>query len=240
MVTYVPDRTGRFPSRPHFKPDEIDGECEEIVHRFLTQRYGEANFPISTDDLTRLIERDSEALDLYADLSTFGRNVEGMTEFRPGYRPLVRISASLANDDRLQNRLRTTLTHEYGHVHFHGHLWDIEQSQSSLFANTPNPDRQTCKRDAILNAAQVDWMEWQAGYACGAFLMPISQVRHLVQEYRKVHGLLGAIDAADQHGLALISHLQTTFEVSADAARVRLSKLQVFTETAVYPSLLIR
>jgi hypothetical protein len=33
---------------------------------------------------------------------------------------------------------------------------------------------QVCKRDGIINARQSDWTEWQAGYACGALLMPAS------------------------------------------------------------------
>ena len=238
MVRYVPDRTGRFPHRPHFKPEEIDKECEEVVQSFLRERHGEVKFPISTDDLTLLIERDTDDLDLYADLRDFGRTVEGMTEFRPGRRPLVRISASLAKDDRRKNRLRTTLTHEYAHVHFHGHLWDVDSSQGSLFAQESDADLQTCKREAILEATRADWMEWQAGYACGALLMPASEVRHLVREYREANGILGAIHHTGQHGRALISELRTTFQVSLDAAQVRLLKLQALTATAVGPVLL--
>ncbi len=240
MVRYVPDRTGRSARRPHYQPEEIDKECEDIVQRFLIQRYGEAKFPISTDDLTRLIERDSDDLDLYADLSEFGQTVEGMTEFQPGRRPLVRISASLANDGRRENRLRTTLTHEYGHVHFHSDVWDAEQPQGCLFVQRPTADRQTCKRDAILNATQGDWMEWQASYACGAFLMPPSQVRRLVGEYREVNGLFGDINHTDQHGRALVAEMQTAFQVSADAARVRLLRLEALTPTAIGPPLLTR
>jgi len=36
----------------------------------------------------------------------------------------VKISRELSADERRENRLRTTLTHEYGHVHFHNFLFD--------------------------------------------------------------------------------------------------------------------
>ena len=79
MVKYVPDRTGRFAQRPHFNPEELDRECESIIHNFLKENHGEVKFPVSTDDLTHLIERASDDLDLYADLTEFGPEVEGVT-----------------------------------------------------------------------------------------------------------------------------------------------------------------
>lgn len=237
MVKYVPDRTGRFSQRPHYKPEEIDRECESIITGFLRDTYCEANFPVSTDDLTRLIERDTDDLDLYGDLSVYGPEVEGVTEFHPGQKPLVTISAKLADDDRRENRLRTTLTHEYGHVHFHTYLWEIEPPQRDLLAQNPNANKQICKRDTILDAAQTDWMEWQAGYVCGALLMPVSRVRRLVGEYQEAYGLFGAVGHAGAHGQALIAEMQKAFQVSVDAARVRLFKLGVLGEADAGPSL---
>ena len=79
MVRYVRDSTGRFSERPHYEPKELDRECENIVGKFLTRKYGKAAFPLSTDDLTQVIEREAEDLDLYADLSKYGADVEGVT-----------------------------------------------------------------------------------------------------------------------------------------------------------------
>src|ERR1019366_723197 len=62
MVKYVPDRTGRFSQRPHYEPKELDRECENIIAGFLKERHGVAKYPVSTDDLTVLIERDTESL----------------------------------------------------------------------------------------------------------------------------------------------------------------------------------
>ncbi len=62
-MRYVPDRTGRFSQRPHYKPEELDRECENIIAGFLKQRYGSEDYPVSTDDLTVLIERDTAVAD---------------------------------------------------------------------------------------------------------------------------------------------------------------------------------
>jgi hypothetical protein len=237
VVKYVRDNTGRFSQRPHYKPEELDRECENVISNFLKGAYGKAEFPVSTDDLTRLIERDTEDLDLYADLSVYGPNVEGVTEFRPESKPRVKISASLADDSKRENRLRTTLTHEYGHVRFHAYLWDVEPPAPDLLRGNPNADKQICKRDSILDAGQADWMEWQAGYVCGALLMPVSRVRRLAREYLESHGLYGAVGRTDSHGLALVEALARQFGVSADAARIRLLKLGILGETSAGPSL---
>lgn len=224
-MKYVPDRTGRFSQRPHYIPRELDRECETAIVSFLKSLYGEARFPVSTDDLTKLIERDTDDLDLYADLSQFGAKVEGLTEFRPGSKPKVKISGELSEDSRRENRLRTTLTHEWGHVRFHAYLWEVEPPAVDLLAQNPRANLQICKRDTILDAQQTDWMEWQAGYVCGAILMPLGHVRRLVGAYQEMEGLYGCMDIRGPHANHLIGEVQKAFGVSADAARVRLVKL---------------
>ena len=124
-MKWVVDSTGRFPFRPYYERAELDNECEKLVVSFLRQRHGESSFPISTDDLTVMIEQDTSALDLYADLSAEGLDVEGLTDFFPYKKPVVKISREVSLDEEKPERLRTTLAHEYGHVKFHTFLWDI-------------------------------------------------------------------------------------------------------------------
>ncbi len=60
---WVSDSTGRFAKRPHYSPEQLDSECERVISEFLQGRYGRVAFPIGTDDLTVLLERDVEDLD---------------------------------------------------------------------------------------------------------------------------------------------------------------------------------
>ena len=113
-MKWVADKTNRFPNRPHYEPYELDAECEKIITVFLKERHGRVNFPVSTDDLAVLIETVVEDLDLYADLSQEPGQVEGVTEFQPGGKPRVRIAKSLSGAPNMENRFRTTLTHEFG------------------------------------------------------------------------------------------------------------------------------
>jgi hypothetical protein len=137
-VKYVPDTTHRFRLRPHFEPKELDEECEHIITDFMQELHGRLILPLPTDDLTKLIERDAADLDLYADLTNEGADVEGVTSFQPNQKPIVRISTHLSEGNCSEHRLRTTLTHEYGHVKFHAPLWQVENTSSlALFSDVP-------------------------------------------------------------------------------------------------------
>ena len=238
-MRWIRDRTGRFAQRPHYEPWELDQECEELVLTFLRQRYGEAIFPINTEDLTVLIEQYASSLDHYADLTALGEDVEGVTDFVPNCKPTVRIARSLSLDSRRENRLRTTLTHELGHVRLHTFLFDLADRQLSLLSESAETAWQ-CKRETILGAHEVDWMEWQAGFASGAYLMPATALRTLVEDLRRRAGAKGPVSIATSLGEELIHRTQATFQVSADAARVRLIKLAYLTEEPDSPTLFDR
>lgn len=221
---------GRFAKRPHYLPEELDTECERVILGFLKLKYGRVEFPIKTDDLTVLIEQKAD-LDSYADFSGEEGEVEGVTEFAPGRRPTVRIANAL-QANYMENRLRTTLTHEYGHVHFHQFMFDVENQPRSLFEDDHLGQTNKCKRENIVNAAEPDWMEWQAGYACGAILMPVSALIDTVQSFRAQNNLPFSNLALDSdEGQGLIATVAATFQTSRDAARVRLLKKRILTDS---------
>jgi Zn-dependent peptidase ImmA (M78 family) len=253
-MKWVADTTGRFQWRPVYQPEELDTECERIVTAFLLQKYGAVRFPLSTDDLTVMMEQDTSYLDLYADLSGEGEDVEGLTDFFKNKKPAVKISQKLSEDVALSARLRITLAHEYGHVKFHNFLWDIafrseqkgdlwksisrqrrkiedmrKKSAPSYGINSypplkPGesfaPDKKNlvgprCKAALITDAPVVDWMEWQAAYTGGAFLMPVSALKKFINEYR--------YSGADEYGLITVA--AALFGVSGGAVGARLDKL---------------
>lgn len=228
MVRMIRDLTGRFAQRPYYLAGELDRECEQIVTTFLTARHGNIRLPIATDELSLLIELEGADLDSCVDLSPYGDDVEGVTAFYVDREPDVMISDRLANDPRRENRLRTTLAHEFGHVRFHRHLWAEKLANGDLFAVLKDDDNKAiCKRDTILNAHHNDWMEWQAGYISGAILMPVSAVRKLVDEYCTPQGIFGAVALNSDHGQILVHSLKDEFQVSEEAARVRLQALKL-------------
>lgn len=234
-MKWVKDLTGRFPQRPHYLPAELDQECERIISDFLRKRHGAVHYPIATDDLYVLLERETADVDPYADLSGEGAEVEGVTDFYPGQKPRVRIARDLSEDPRRENRLRTTLTHELGHVKFHNFLWAFQQSSLDLSIFRRASPR--CRRETILTAGPADWMEWQAGYASGAFLMPISSLKELVVAFRSEFNNLAPIELGSETAEQIIGRVQDRFQVSAEAARVRLVKCGYTVEVSLSASL---
>ena len=232
-MKWVPDRTGRFPQRPHWQPAELDAECERILMELRTHERSGV-YPITTDELTVLIETQVQDLDLYADLEPEGEDLQGVTDFFIGSRPHVRISKTLTEDLRRENRLRTTLTHELGHVRLHGFLVELDTPIPMFESIEESPfrvlavanEKVSCFRGTITDAPERDWMEWQAAYASGALLMPASVTLELARQSSSSASLARPIDGTSQAS-ELTRSVQRTFGVSEEAARVRLLKLNL-------------
>jgi len=74
-------------------------------------------------------------------------------------------------------------------------------------------------------------MEWQAGYACGAILMPATALLETVKRFREEKQLPYAnLAVGSEQGQQLITLVTSTFQTSRDAARVRLLKRGVVTD----------
>jgi len=213
----IPDRTGRFPERPYYEVEELEEECERIMESFLMSRYGQYSIPVPTDALVELLDRETAKLNLYCDLSEEGEEVHGVTEFFPGEKPRVSIARELSHQHWREHRKRNTLTHEYGHVHWHTWLFDRYCKRT---------ERHRCLRAQIVPAnGDIDWMEWLAGYVSGAMLMPRSRMQLHVGAFRAERGVEGRLDAHSIEGQLLIQRTSELFKVSTEAARVRLRQL---------------
>lgn len=233
----VRDTTGRFRERPHFDPEELDRECDDIITAFLRTLHGEIPLPIPTNTLTKLIERDAAQLDLYADFKDEAAEIHGMTEFFVDGKPIVRIARELSEQPHREHRLRTTLTHEYGHVKFHSYLFATQATLHELHGMERTNVR-ICNQRSIVNAAVADWMEWQAGFACGSLLMPLSMLKPVLTTFLGEQDLATPLAADSAEGLALRARISTVFDVSDQAAQVRLSRLNYLVPHAVSGRLL--
>jgi Zn-dependent peptidase ImmA (M78 family) len=186
----------------------------------MDRHCGGYKLPVPTDDLIRLIEADTEDLDLYADLP---EDEDGHTDFFADRKPIVRIAKRLS-DPRYENRLRMTLGHEYGHVWIHAPLW------RSSGKDQPQKPAWTCHRDRIVEAPQADWMEWQAAYIGGALLMPASEVKFWAGEIAMREAKTPPVSTKSELGGAFIARLVRRCRVSEQAARVRLLRLHLVTD----------
>lgn len=217
------DPLGRPIDRLYFKTDELDDRCERKIADFMDRHSGGFRLPIPTDDLIRMIEADTDDLDLYADLPD---DEDGHTDFFVDQKPIVKIAKRLS-DPRYENRLRMTLGHEYGHVWFHAPLWRKSGSDTD---EGPTEPRWTCHRDRIVDAPQTDWMEFQAAYVGGALLMPSYSVKLWAREIAMREAKQPPLPEDSDLGRAMIDRLIERCRVSEQAARVRLLRLHLLIE----------
>ena len=227
-MRYIRDTSGRFPERPYYEPGELDELCEGIVETFLRRKYGTVRYPIPTDGLELLIEQQEVVLDCYSDLDYLGADTHGATVFEPNKPTRVYVSKQLSENAVRENRFRTTLAHELGHVLLHGPLFRAAKT-GDLFDLSAS-SRATCTRRSVELAAQTDWLEWQAGFVAGALLMPITRLRQLAATTLSEVGAVSIDSTAAQ---SLIRRVMRTFQVSRAAAEVRLQQAGLVTPREV-------
>jgi hypothetical protein len=235
MKRFRDSKTGA--ERLWIEPEEIEGRTEaELVKAGLMPRVD-----APAVDVEAFVEQHLGAqFDQYASLPA---DVLGQTDFRVGAPPLVMVNADLTgaaldDDDSplgLKGRWRATVAHEACHVLFHRCLFNLNPAQGSLFAedgdtqDQPAQRLQRClKRDVVYGRMGSDWREVQANMGMAALLMPrpvliaVCQKELLRLEKDRVFA-----DTVEADGLA--GHVARAFQVSRQAAMIRLKTLEVLT-----------
>jgi IrrE N-terminal-like domain len=208
--------------------DYLEELCERTMVEFCTATYGQELVPVPTDVLTQLLQRDTSVLNLFAPLDA---GINGMTTMFGSERwPRVDIASELSRQWFRENRLRTTLAHEYAHVLLHAPLWRAQcmaerQTGEALIA-------QACRRDTVEDHLHRsgDRIEWQAGYISGALLMPKRRVDLLVARFLSTHACRAPLSAGSADAEELVELVSIGFRVSRHAARYRLERLGVVSD----------
>jgi hypothetical protein len=216
------------------EPNEIEARTEaELVKAGLMPT---ADAPAV--DVEAFVEQHLSAqFDQYASLPP---DVLGQTDFRVGAPPLVMVNADLTgaaldDDDSplgLRGRWRATVAHEGCHVLFHRCLFNLSPQQGSLFgedgdSHEPPQRLQRClKRDVLYGRMGADWREVQANMGMAALLMP-RQLFVAVCQKQMVRLGKDRICADTPEADAIAGHLAKAFQVSRQAATIRLKTLEV-------------
>lgn len=192
-------------------------------------------------DLERFVQRHLGAdFDQFAALSP---DVLGQTEFVLGKPPVIRINADLTgsvfeDDEPLpwtKGRWRATLAHEAGHVLLHRTLFEVNAGQGELFsAGGQTSSLMRClKRDVGYRSVTGDWREVQANKAMAALMMP----RALFTQVALAHPGLQAVATNAAAGPAtcmIVGDLARSFEVSKQAAAIRLGTLKIISTGSAF------
>jgi len=226
-------RTGGT-QRPYFTDDEINRMMEDELGK--AKLYPSVTEPVV--DIERFLEQHlAVVLDQHAELES---TVLGVTEFRPGQAPHVKINRDLTGvadeDDDVGNvgRWRATMAHEAAHVVMHRLLFEFATDQGILFgdasARQESQRMMRClKRDyGVVGGA--DWREIQANKGMAALLMPRPVFVELAAEPLAELGLEPAqIDRHDPRARDLAYALARRVQASRQAALIRLETVGILT-----------
>jgi len=222
-MKWIADDTGRFKLRPYYATQEIDSTCNELVTKFLIKKYGRAKMPLQSGDLELIVEENVSEFDQYADLGLEGKDIEGVTYFHKNRPPTVKISEALSKHFSQENRRRTTIAHELGHVIFHT---DLFISDFLIVDNEDTTDHLVrCNRQNILAPQEGNWLEWQAFYAGGAFLMPIFHMQAIADGVFDLVKHSGPFYIDSSAGRGFLTRVTQSCLISSAAATVRLVQL---------------
>jgi hypothetical protein len=216
IISWMADKTRRFPKRPFFSLEGMDRHCERIVQLHNSGLYGQPVPGLRTDGLLRMLN-DYADLHMYADVSNYGEGVEAVTCFKSCAKPAVRVGKELFFDRSQINHLRFVLAHEFAHARFHSAAWRRRWITEE--------DVRRCSPNRMLTLdAGYDWFEWQANFLGASTLMPKSQVRCVVAAYFGGKELT-RMPRDCRYAHDLTQRVAELFEVSYDAANIRLFQL---------------
>ncbi len=218
-----------------FSPGEIENIMMGELHKADMMPTPEA--PVV--NLERFIERHlGVALDQYGDLAP---DVLGVTEFFEGSPPRISINkdltgAAIDEDESapgVLGRWRATLAHEASHVLLHRSLFEFAVGNMNLFETRPAADEgdgrqlhRCLKRDVAYRhgPGRYDWREVQANQGMAALLMPKVVFQAVARE--EIAATFPGRDSIPHGGEApVVRRLAPRFEVSKEAARIRLNTL---------------
>ncbi len=123
------------------------------------------------------------------------------------------------------------MAHEASHVVLHSVLFQVDDSQHTLFQTEPQPEShqlmRCLKKDVLFRQGGAgDWREVQANMGMAALLMPQGVFRQLAESaVRDLSLPIESLTTVSAATSSLSERMATQFDVSRQAAGIRLQTL---------------
>lgn len=203
------------------QPLDVDGFAEQYLH--MTQDYQFLSHCGVYLGMT--IFNDTNQIAVYDPVSEKAKFISAKAN-------TIIIDNTLLKESQ-EHRYRFTMGHEAsGHAFLHQECFAIDPNQLSFQAPSTATQFQ-CRVDStrLLNAKPKqswddrDWMEWQANAMSSAFMMPESMVRKAVDDLRRDMGIKYCKKHESRFEYAAVSRVSELFNMSFQAANIRLKNL---------------
>ena len=230
------------------KASEIETIASDFIKEYSAFNSDYSLLSLKPTPIENIIEN---YCDIQTDYQTFTEPFTlGMTTFSSGNIKIIKdgkiviypvdkgtiiISNELAEDSKQKGRYNYTLAHELGHNIFHRILFEEPDysNQPLLFDIKPvSIQAITCHRDNIENLNTKNWTEWQADYFASCLLMPKEAVAEFWKPYIKESEFIFGENPKpllhnmqEEERYSKLEEFIKTFQVSKQAAKIRLEKL---------------
>lgn len=226
---------------PIISKDQFDSEAEKFLRKYYPAAL-KLPLRVPIDEIARQMKlKVVEDTPLSDDLIYFGTIVfddgnivdgHGKITIRNAKRGTVYLDPRVSYERSVGTK-RTTLAHEcfhwYRHQPYHALMRMIGADdnlgraiQCQIVENSSNTDKWKA----------VDWMEWQARGIAPRILMPAKTVKPLADQLFKQYG--GAENAGVSDYEQVINELSEIYDVSRQAAKIRLEDLGYYKADGVY------
>lgn len=140
----------------------------------------------------------------------------------------MKVDQLLQKKKAQEHRYRFTMGHETaGHAILHKTYFDRLSKESQAPVIQCRKSTNCLSHKDVRSYTDSDWMELQADFMAGSFLMPASMVKEAL---RRIEDKLDAMWSTYRHYF-MVMHISQVFNVSIDAACIRLKHLGYIPET---------
>ena len=224
-----PDPKSPWGKQLRFEENEFEAMMDEMRWRAGPECFAPGKGVDVDLVLLKAIECEADYVDLPA-------GVMGRTIFGADGSARIEISRALSDeaesDRTVRRRLRTTLSHECGHVACHRGLFIRDTETLSLFSGLPA--RTTTAKPPIMCRADTvgrtgyrgEWWEYQANRCMAALLLPRTMFSASAKKRLADRGFKSGNDCVQSgYGESLIRELSDEYDVSQQATLFRLQAL---------------
>ncbi|MCB2291568.1 ImmA/IrrE family metallo-endopeptidase [Clostridium sp. CS001] len=234
-----------FPFRSKDRLEEIAENHLEVYNSSLIKVPSEITI---TDFIERHLRLELKFLPISEDREILGYMVfkpskiitynssDGRKQYLNIAEPSVIVDSELSDNSKAIGRFRFTCAHEAAHWILHRDYF-LQDGEHSLVSDSEDIFKDNSNEDYRDNIENDERMEWQANYLGGALLMP---KRTFTKEFLKTLLLLGINNQPYLYRDSqlcninnyryMISKITSVFNVSKEAARIRLLQLNLLKE----------
>lgn len=212
-------------------------QLDDVAETFLKKYYPEALTepkPVPAREVAKRMELDVQEVHITKTCSVFGQVCFSDCEMQyydrdaREYRPLTVKRGTILVDPNVYfmrnvGSVNNTIIHECVHWDLHKKFFELEKLYNKEARSIRCQVQEGIRPES--NRTPLDWMEWQANALAPRILMPVKQTRQKIEELIEKNKRVLQTDNMADVMESVVFELSEFFEVSKQAAKIRMIEL---------------